>query len=57
MGDNLARDIVGAKAAGLGMTIGVRYPGKKPQEVTEENKPDRFISHFAQLLDIFPAIK
>lgn len=57
VGDNLARDIVGAKAAGLGMTIGVRYPGKKPQEITEENKPDRFISHFAQLLDIFPAIK
>lgn len=57
VGDNLARDIVGAKAAGLGMTIGVQYPGKKPQEVTEENKPDRFISHFAQLLDIFPALK
>ena len=57
VGDNLARDIVGAKAAGLGMTIGVQYPGKKPQEITEENKPDRFISHFAQLLDIFPAIK
>lgn len=57
VGDNLARDIVGAKAAGLGMTIGVQYPGKKPQEVTEENKPDRFISHFAQLLDIFPAIR
>lgn len=57
VGDNLARDIVGAKAAGLGMTIGVQYPGKKPQEVTEENKPDRFISHFSQLLDIFPALK
>jgi len=57
VGDNLARDIVGAKAAGLGMTIGVQYPGRKPQEITEENKPDRFISHFAQLLDIFPAIK
>lgn len=57
VGDNLARDIVGAKAAGLGMTIGVQYPGKKPQEVTEENRPDMFISHFAQLLDIFPAIR
>ena len=57
VGDNLARDIVGAKAAGLGMTIGVQYPGKKPQTVTEENKPDRFISHFAQLLDIFPPLK
>lgn len=57
VGDNLDRDIVGAKAAGLGMTIGVQYPGKKPQAVTEENRPDRFISHFAQLLDIFPPLK
>ncbi len=57
VGDNLNRDIVGAKAAGLGMTVGVRYPGKKPQEVTEENKPDVFISHFSQLLDLFPPLK
>lgn len=56
VGDNLDRDIVGAKAAGLGMTIGVQYPGKKPQAVTEENRPDQFISHFAQLLDIFPPL-
>ena len=57
VGDNLARDIVGAKAAGLGMTIGVQYPGRKPQEITDENRPDRFISHFTQLLDIFPPIE
>ena len=57
VGENLNRDIVGAKAAGLGMTVGVRYPGKKPQEVTEENKPDVFISHFSQLLDLFPPLK
>lgn len=57
VGDNLDRDIVGAKAAGLGMTIGVQYPGKKPQAVTDANRPDRFITHFAQLLDIFPSIK
>ncbi len=57
VGDNLNRDIVGAKAAGLGMTIGVRYPGKKPQEVTEANKPDLFIDHFAKLLDIFQPIR
>lgn len=57
VGDNLDRDIVGAKAAGLGMTIGVQYPGKKPQTVTDANCPDRFIHHFAELLDIFPAIK
>jgi FMN phosphatase YigB (HAD superfamily) len=54
VGDNLDRDIVGAKAAGIGMTIGVRYPEKKPQEVTPENQPDQFITHFKQLLDIFP---
>jgi HAD superfamily hydrolase (TIGR01662 family) len=57
VGDNLNRDIVGAKAAGLGMTVAVQYPGKKPQEVTEENRPDHFISHFSQLLDLFPALK
>ena len=57
VGDNLNRDIVGAKAAGLGMTVAVRYPGKKPQEVTEENRPDHFISHFSQLLELFPALK
>ena len=56
VGDNLNRDIVGAKAAGLGMTIGVQYPGKKPQTVTEENRPDRFIQHFSQLLEIFPPL-
>ena len=56
VGDNLERDIIGAKAAGLGMTIGVRYPGKKHQPVTEENKPDAFITHFTQLLDIFPPL-
>lgn len=57
VGDNLNRDIVGAKAAGLGMTVGVQYPGKKAQEVTDENRPDVFISHFSQLLDLFPPLK
>ncbi len=58
VGDNLERDIIGAKAAGLGMTIGVRYPNKvkKTQEVTPENRPDRFIHHFNELLDIFPEL-
>ena len=57
VGDNLDRDIIGAKAAGLGMTIGVQYPGKKPQTVTDANRPDQFISHFSQLLDIFPPLR
>lgn len=57
VGDNLNRDIVGAKAAGLGMTVGVRYPDKKPQTVTDENRPDCFVSHFSQLLDLFPPLE
>lgn len=56
VGDNLNRDIIGAKAAGLGMTVAVQYPDKKPQTVTDENRPDRFITHFSQLLDLFPPL-
>ena len=54
VGDNLDRDIVGAKAAGLGMTIAVQYPGKKPQTITDANRPDHIITHFSQLLDLLP---
>ena len=57
VGDNLNRDIVGAKAAGLAMTVGMRHPGAKPQEVTDENRPDCFVSGFPELLNIFPEIK
>lgn len=57
VGDNLERDIIGAKAAGLGMTIGVQYPDKKPQAVTEANRPDLFIHHFPELLDLFPPLR
>lgn len=57
VGDNLNRDIVGAKATGFGLTVGVQYPGKKHQEVTAENRPDVFITHFSQLLDLFPPLK
>ena len=56
VGDNLDRDIVGAKAAGLGMTVAVQYPGKKLLAVTDVNRPDRFITHFSQLLDLFPPL-
>lgn len=56
VGDNLNRDIIGAKAAGLGMTVAVQYPDKKPQPVTDENRPDHFITHFSQLLELFPPL-
>ncbi len=56
VGDNLDRDIVGAKAAGLGMTVAVLYPGKKPQQITEANRPDHIVTHFSQLLELFPPL-
>lgn len=57
VGDNLERDICGAKAVGFGMTVGVRYPGLKHQAVTAENRPDHFITHFSQLNTLFPPLR
>ena len=55
MGDNLTRDIVGAKAVDFGMTVAVQYNKNKPLKLTEENMPDAKVYTFPQLLDIFPA--
>ena len=55
IGDNLNRDIVGAKAVNFGMTVAVEYPDGKPLKITDENRPDAKISHYLQLLDLFPA--
>lgn len=55
VGDNLIRDIVGAKAAGFGMTIAVEYPGMPLLKPTQETLPDAKITAFNQLLDVFPA--
>ena len=55
VGDNLNRDIVGAKACDFGMTVAVQYNKNKPLELTEENMPDAKVHAFPQLLDIFPA--
>ncbi len=55
VGDNLNRDIIGAKASGLGMTVAVEYPNMPALKLTPENMPDAKISAFPQLLDIFPA--
>ncbi len=55
VGDNLKRDVSGARAAGFGMVI-ILIPAGKPAEetVTDDNRPDLFIGNFRQLLDIFP---
>lgn len=55
VGDNLNRDIVGAKACAFGMTVTVQYNQNKPLKLTAENRPDAKVYRFAQLLDIFPA--
>jgi len=55
VGDNLNRDIVGAKACAFGMTVTVHYNREKPLKLTEENMPDAKVYRFPQLLDIFPA--
>lgn len=55
VGDNLNRDILGAKAVNFGMTVAVQYDRKKPLKLTEENRPDAKIYTFPQLLDLFPA--
>lgn len=55
VGDNLNRDIVGAKAVEFGLTVAVQYNRNKPLKLTEENMPDGKIYAFTQLLDLFPA--
>ena len=55
VGDNLVRDILGAKAVGFGMTIAVEYPGMPALKPSPDTMPDAVITGFAQLLDLFPA--
>ncbi len=54
VGDNLQRDIIGAKASDFGATIAVEYETAPPLKITRENKPDGVIRRFDQLLDVFP---
>ena len=53
LGDNLDRDIVGAKAVNMGMTIAAKW-GAKKYTLNAENRPDCVIFAFPQLLDLFP---
>ena len=53
LGDNLDRDIVGAKAVNMGMTIAAKW-GEKKYKLNSENRPDCVIFSFPQLLDLFP---
>lgn len=54
VGDNLNRDIIGAKASGFAATVAVDYPDAAELKLTEENMPDGIITRFDALLDVFP---
>ena len=54
IGDNLKRDIIGAKQSGFAGTVGAEYPGGLEFKLTEENRPDCIVHHFDELLDLFP---
>jgi len=55
VGDNPARDVVGARLAGFGMVIIMPEPGDEDKmSPAEEHKPDLMIQNLSDLLDIFP---
>ena len=58
VGDNVKRDVTGARAARFGSVIIMTSPEKLAEEtITDENRPDLIIHRFKQLLDVFPAIE
>ena len=54
VGDNLKRDIIGAKQSNFAGTVGAEYPGGLEFKLTEENRPNCIIHHFDELLNVFP---
>lgn len=58
VGDNLKRDVTGARAAGFGKVVIMITPEKLVEEtITDENRPDLIVHQFKELLDIFPALE
>ena len=56
IGDNLKRDVTGARQAGFGMVVIMISPEELAEAIiTDENRPDCVIHEFAELLDIFTA--
>ena len=53
--DNLKRDVTGTRAAGFGMVIIMISPQELAEAtITDENRPDKIIHKFDQLLELFP---
>jgi HAD superfamily hydrolase (TIGR01549 family) len=58
VGDNLKRDVTGARAAGFGMVIIMISPQDLAEStLTDENRPDLIVHGFKELLDVFPALE
>ena len=58
VGDNLKRDVTGARQAGFGMVIIIISPEELAEKtMIDENCPDVIIHELKQLLDIFPALE
>lgn len=54
IGDTPEQDILGARRAGFGMTVGVHYPWKQWPPLTKETTPDVIITALPDLLTLFP---
>ena len=55
VGDNPARDVVGARDAGFGVTILILEPASiLPEALSDQHTPDYMIHKMKELLDIFP---
>jgi putative hydrolase of the HAD superfamily len=58
VGDNLKRDVTGARAAGFRMVVILISPEKLAEAtITDENHPDVIVHEFKKLLDIFPILE
>ena len=57
VGDNIKRDIPGAKIAGIGCNIIFDSPEKRhPVVFTEETRPDAVIADFREILNLLPPL-
>jgi putative hydrolase of the HAD superfamily len=58
VGDNLKRDVTGTRQAGFGMVVIMISAEELAEEtITDENRPDKIIHDFRELLDLFPALE
>lgn len=58
VGDNINRDVTGARAAGFGMVVIMIAPENLIEaKITDANRPDLIIPEFRNLLDVFPVLQ